>query len=362
MIRMSTLYLVTGAAGHLGSTVVRELCARGCRVRAMVLLGDPAAKRLPPEAEIYYGDVTDRESVRGFLTAPSSDRRVVVHAAGIVSINSKYDPRIYNVNVNGTKNVADLCADCGVDKLVYVSSVHAIPELPAGQTITEVRQFNPDQVVGLYAKTKAEATRYVLSAAADGLNASVVHPSGITGPYDSGHGHLTQLLEDYCNGSLVAGVRGGYDFVDVRDVAQGILRCCEQGRAGECYILSNRYFTVSELFALFSQVTGRKQVRAILPMWFAKGTAGISELYYRLKKQPPLYTAYSLYTLCSNALFSSEKARRELGYTTRPFVQTVSDTVQWLTELGRIKAPGVPRKEKRVKRPAAPGRTRRASS
>ncbi len=359
---VNTLYLVTGAAGHLGSTVVRELCARGQRVRALVLLGDQAAAYLPSEAEIYYGDVTDPEGLAGFFAAPEGERRIVIHAAGIVSIASRFDPKVQRVNVQGTKNVVDLCMQTGVDKLVHVSSVHAIPELPHGQTVTEISHFDPDKVVGLYAKTKAEATQYVLDAASRGLNASVVHPSGITGPYDRGRGHLTQLLVDYCNGSLSAGVHGGYDFVDVRDVASGIISCCEKGRSGECYILSNRYFEIGELFEIFSKVTGRRRIKTMLPMWFAKSTAGLSELYYRLKKQPPLYTAYSLYTLSSNALFSNQKARRELDYSTRPFDQTIADTLLWLTELGRIR----PQDEKKSaggrKKISASRRRKQASS
>ncbi len=331
-----TIYLVTGAAGHLGGTIVRALCARGAAVRALALEGDPAAQALPPAVALCYGDITDRGSLYRFFDAAGYDRRIVIHAAGIVSIASKMDRRVYDVNVNGTVNIVDLCVETAVDKLVYVSSVHAIPERPKGETMTEVDRFDPALVTGLYAKTKAEATRYVLEAAARGLDASVVHPSGICGPFDHGRGHITQLLIDYCSGALRVGVRGGFDFVDVRDVADGILACCEKGARGACYILSNRYFSVRALLDLFSRVTGYPPVRRMLPMWFAKATAGPAELYYKLRKQPPLFTAYSMHTLSGNALYAHDKAARELGYTVRPFEQTVGDAVRWLTEQGRI--------------------------
>ena len=335
---MEEIYLVTGATGHLGNTIVKKLADMGRRVRALVMANDKNVTALPEGTEVCYGDVCDKSSMEEAFKTEAGQELIVIHCAGIVTISSRYDPNVYRVNVEGTKNVTDLCVEHRVKKLVHVSSVHAIPEKPHGETMREIDRFDPDKVVGLYAKTKAEATQYVLDKAkAEGLNASIVHPSGISGPYDCGHGHITQLLIDYCNGGLAAGVKGGYDFVDVRDVADGIIACCEHGRAGECYIISNRYISVPELFEIFSSVTGRKKIKTILPLWFAKATAGAAEMYYRIKKQPPLYTAYSLYTLSSNSKFSHEKAERELGYVPRDFKTTVRDTVQWLTENGRIK-------------------------
>ena len=159
--------------------------------------------------------------------------------------------------------MVDLCENIWGKKLIYVSTVHAIPEKEKGEVIIEISDFNPDEVVGLYAKTKSEATTYVLAAARKGLNASVVHPSGISGPYDYGNGHLTTLVIDYCKNWLVAGIKGGYDFVDVRDVAQGIISCCTKGSSGECYILSNKYFTVQEILFMLHKITGKKEVKPL---------------------------------------------------------------------------------------------------
>lgn len=113
-------------------------------------------------------------------------------------------------------------------------------------------------------------------------------------------------------------------------------RVVKKGGAGACYILSNRYFSIPELLGIFHEVSGKRRVRTVLPLWFVRMTAPIAELYYKLLGQPPLYTAYSVYTLTSNAHFSHEKAARALGYTVRPFTQTVEDTMRWLQEQGRI--------------------------
>ena len=318
---MNTLYLVTGAYGHLGNVVVRLLAKQGAWVRGLALPGDRAIP-LPDGVEVVRGDLCCPASLHPLFETAAPCRRVVIHAAGIVSIASKYQQRVWDVNVGGTANLLAFCRQYRADKVVYVSSVHAIPEKPAGQVVTETDHFDPDLVEGLYAKT--------------GLPAVVVHPAGIVGPWDFGHGHLNALVADCARGKLLAGVDGGYDFVDVRDVAAGVLAAADKGRVGECYILANRYFTVQEFLERCHLATGCKRIRHTLPLWFAKATAPLSEVYYKLRKAPPLYTRYSLYTLETNAAFSWQKAADELGYRPRPMEETLRDTVRFMKMQGRL--------------------------
>lgn len=333
-MNMDELFLVTGAAGHLGGTIVKKLLETGKKVRILVL---PDEKHIPEGvSEVFFGDVRDAKSIEPAFVHGENERLIVIHCAGIVSIASKYDQNVYDVNVIGTKNVVNFCETHKAFKLVYVSSVHAIPEKAIGKTIREVSYFNPDEVVGLYAKTKSEATAYVLEAAKRGLNASVVHPSGISGPFDHGRGHLTTLVIDFYKRRLTAAIKGGYDFVDVRDVADGIISAGEKGRKGECYILSNKFFTIREILFLLHKITGIKEIKTFLPLWFAKFTAPLAELYYKMLRQTPLYTAYSIYTLNTNARFSHEKATKELGYRTRDMRETLADTIQWLQDQKRL--------------------------
>ena len=329
------IYLVTGADGHLGNTVVESLLRLGLRVRALLLPQEEPRPSLAG-AEICKGDVCMPDSLVSFFRREAGVPAYLIHCAGVVSIASRRQRRVFDVNVGGTRNILDCCRNFEVERLVHVSSVHAIPELPEGQVIKEVSHFSPEAVKGWYAKSKAQATQLVLDAARAGLHAAVVHPSGICGPNDYGNGHITQLFKDYCRGRLAAIVKGGYDFCDVRDVAQGILSCLERGRTGECYILSGGYYTIVQMVSYFQQATGKKPVRTILPMGFAKLTAPISELYYKLRRQPPLYTPYSLYTLTCNGRFSNEKARRELGYTVRPMEETIRDMAAWFKARGLV--------------------------
>lgn len=331
---MEKIYLVTGANGHLGSTIINLLLKEKKNIRAFVLEND--VLHLDKKVEIIRGNITDKKSIYPLFKDLENKEVIVIHCAGIVTIASKFDQKVYDVNVVGTKNIADVALEYKVKKFIHVSSVHAILE-EKNRIIKEVDKFYPDKVEGLYAKTKAEASNYILDMSKKGLNAIVVHPSGIIGPGNYGKGHLSQLIIDYLNNRLTAIVKGGYDFVDVRDVADGILKAIEKGRVGECYILSNRYFEIKEIITLLHEVTNRKPIKTILPNWFAKLTAPIAELYYKILKQPPLYTSYSIYTLSTNSHFSHEKATKELDYNPRDMKETLKDTVDWLKKIGRIK-------------------------
>ena len=251
---------------------------------------------------------------------------IVIHTAGIIDISNHVSPELYDVNVSGTKNILALCREYPVKRLVYVSSVHAIPEQKRGNVTGEIRDFSPDAVVGGYAKTKAEATREVRRAAQEGLDAVVVHPSGILGPYDRSGNHLVQMVAEYLQGTLPACVKGGYDFVDVRDVAEGCLLAAEKGRKGECYILSDRYCEIREVLEIAGAVSGKKKL-PVLPLWMAKMAAPFIQLHARRKKRRPLYTAYSLHVLGTGERFSHKKATEELGYHPRDLKVTIRDMV-----------------------------------
>lgn len=343
---MKKTYIITGANGFLGNNIIRILekqINEGDEIRALVLPEDKLNSLNGLNCKIYKGDVTDIDSLKDIFSNIEADKVYVIHCAAIVYIKSKYNQKVYDVNVNGTKNiikkVEELNKNEGYAKLVYINSVHALPERPKNEVMTEITDFNPDKVNGEYAKTKAEIAKYVLEKANnEGLDVCIIQPSGIIGPYDFGNSHLTQMILDFANGRLTACVKGGYDFVDVRDVANGVITACEKGRKGECYILSNDYIEVRDLLDIISEVQGRKKIKTVLPMWFAKLTAPLSETYYKIMKEPPLYTKYSLYVLTSNGHFSNEKAKKELGYTTRDIKDTIKDTVKWLKESGRIKS------------------------
>ena len=327
------VYIITGANGFLGNNIIRKLeLDANNEIRAFVLKGDHIKSLEHLKCKIYYGDITNKSTLSSIFENINGKEVFVIHCAAVVYIKSKYNPFIYNVNVNGTKNIVDKVLEIKA-KLIYISSVHAIPEKYNNSLITEITNFNPNNVYGLYAKTKAEAAMYVMNAIKyKGLNACIIHPSGIIGPNDYGNSHLTQLIKKVTDGKLFACVKGGYDFVDVRDVADGVINACKNGNKGECYILSNRYITVKELCDLVCDVQKRKKIKLVLPITVAKLIAPLFELYYNFKKQTPLFTKYSLYTLSSNANFSNKKAKQYLYFKNRNIKETIKDTVEWINK------------------------------
>ncbi len=326
---MKKRYIITGAAGHLGGTLLRLLAGKSdCKIYALVR---PSKQELLKGENIHYvyGDVCQPETLLPLFDHAESKETIVIHTAGIISISQQLSPLMHAVNVDGTRNMLQISKEKKVSRFVYVSSVHAIPEEEGGIDIKEVKHFSADSVLGGYAKTKAEASQLVVDYAADGLPAVIVHPSGIIGPYDSGKNHLVQLVKDYIDGRLPAYVKGGYNFVDVRDVAQGCLLAAEKGQIGQCYILSGQYLSIRELLQKAGALCGRK-VPPLVPLFLVKLAAPLIEKIAALKGTRPLYTNYSLYTLASNSSFDNTKARTELGYSPRSIDDTVRDMTRWL--------------------------------
>ncbi len=326
-LKLKRLYIITGAKGHLASTIIRYLRAEDCHIRGLILPTEDGEDDF--QLTYYKGDVTKPESLEAVFSDIECNEVIVIHAAGMISIEDEVSPQLYQVNVEGTHNVIAQCLRHHIKRLVYVSSVHAIPETDEKATISETVTFSKNSVIGAYASTKAEATQAVMEAAKRGLDAVIVHPSGIIGPYDKGKNHIVQLIQLYITGKLPAGVTGGYDFVDVRDVAKGCLEAAEKGKTGNCYILSNRYFTIKELLGYARKITGGSK-KICLPIGLAHAVAPLFEWSAKVSHTRPLFTKYALYTISSNGHFSHDKATAELGYRPRDMRATMTDTIQFL--------------------------------
>lgn len=326
---MYNKYLVTGATGFLGRTVVDELVRSNARVDALVLRNDTYAALLPEGVHTVIGDVCEENSLDRFF-AEADSNTCVIHCAGIISVATRSGSRLYQVNVDGTRNVVRQCMKHHVGKMIHVSSVHAIPEKPKNCIITEDCVFSPGLVDGDYAKSKATATEMVFNAAKHGLNVSIVFPSGIIGPGDVLGGSFTSMAKSFLAGKLPFAVWGGYDFVDVRDVAKGIIACSESGESGKGYILSGHYITIRKMLQMIGKAAKRRYRSICLPL----GVAKIAAPYYErrcLKTEKPLFfTPYSVAVLGSNGRFSHNAASKCFAYQPRPMEETLRDMTGWL--------------------------------
>lgn len=323
--------VVTGATGHIGNVLVRYLIEKGYEVKSLILNEKEKDILKDLDTEMVIGDVTKLET----LVTAFEGADIVFHLAGIIEIGSGNKKKVHEVNVEGSKNVVAACKMAHVKKLVYTSSVHAIPEKEG--IITETKTFSKDLVKGTYAKSKAEATDYILKSNSDDLEVIIVHPSGVIGPYEYIKSNMGQLIIDCATGRMKAYIKGGYNFVDVRDVANGIIQACEKGKPGECYILAGHSISIEELMSIIEKLTGKKAPKFKIARWFAYITGVFSEVFYKIVKEKPLFTSYAVYTTGTNCNFSIEKAKKELGYTIRDIKETISDTIEWYKEKGEIK-------------------------
>lgn len=321
-------YYITGATGFLGRHVIMALAGKKADIFALVMENDPHARELPEWVNVCRGNVCDNASLKDFLTE-ADEESCLIHCAGVVSVASRPGEKIYKVNVGGTRNILRHAEEKRIGKMVYVSSVHAIPEKPKGTEITEETSFSPELVKGDYAKSKAMATALAFEAAERGLNISIVFPSGIIGPGDT-DGSVTYMLRTLSRGRLPMAVKGGYDFVDVRDVAAGIMDCTEKGVPGHGYILSGQYVQLREILETAKEAMHIRRGISYLPVKLAKLVAPLYEKWSLRKKRPLFFTPYAVAVLESNGRFSRRAAAAAFGYQPRDFKSSIRDMVKWI--------------------------------
>ena len=321
------MWLVTGSTGHIGNVLIRQLLARGEKVRALIL---PEESRQPLkglDVEAVEGDVLDLDS----LWQPFQGIRGVFHLAGVISIMPGSNPLVRGVNIQGTKNILEMVKRMKVKRLVYTSSIHAIRRVEQG-VIDENLPYDPDNPYGEYDRSKAEATLEVQKAARAGLEAVIACPTGVIGPYDFRGSMMGSVIRTAAEQKPTLYVDGAYDFVDVRDVADGLIAAAEKGKRGESYILSGQKISIRYLLETVREITGQHFFQMKIPFDLAKFAATFTPMYYRLTHATPRFTPYSLEVLKSNSNISHAKATRELGYQPRHLYESIADAVHWFLE------------------------------
>ena len=337
------LYIVTGAAGNLGSAIVRNLVSRNQPVRAFVLRGEEAAKHLPKEANVIEGDVTDISSLETlFADIPESTSVYCIHCAAMVSVSNLVAEKIWHVNVDGTQYTIDKCRENHV-RLIFIGSTGAIPEQPMGTAIKEVDHYDPSAVIGLYDQTKAASCQLVLDAIHnDEIDGCLILPSGISGPRDYTFGNVAGVIREYTEGKMPAGVEGTFNCADNRDMAETIIRACRDGRTGESYILGGDMIGMKEVFDILSEHTGLPTISTILPAHIGKLIGKMSDMAEKITHRQQRMTSFAVYNLLRNNEFDSSKAVLELGYNPRPMAQSIAEEIDWMIEEGIVTIPSAP--------------------
>ena len=316
---------VTGASGHIGNCLVKELKKQGAEIK--VLVHDTSDVPIEIDVEPVRGNLLDPESL--FNLCAGVD--VVFHLAAQIAIDNVSSERVYETNVTGTKNMIIAANKSGVKKFIHFSSIHAFRIGSPDQMLDESRSLVESNKI-IYEFTKAEGEREVKKAVKEGLNAVILNPTAVIGPFDYRSSLLGRALIKIYQNKLPFLVSGGYNWVDVRDVVSASIKAIESGRKGENYILSGEYCSLQELSSMISKISGCR-IPVIVPVTLARLACPFFKGYSFFTNKQPLYTYQSLDILVNSPVnVSSAKAGRELEYVPRPIEQTLRDTFDWYRE------------------------------
>lgn len=326
--------LVTGAAGFIGSHVVRELLADGVEVRCLIRPGEDSRNLDGLDVEQLTGNILDQDAVERAVKGTDT----VFHLAAIFSIWMKDWSRIYEVNLQGSRNVLWAALGAGVNRVVYTSSIAAVGIAPGTGMSNEETPFNQYTLGNHYVLTKYLSQQEALGFANGGLDLVVVNPCFPFGPRDISPTPTGQIIVDILRGISRAYFTGGINIVDVRDVALGHVLAAKKGKTGNLYILGNHNITMHDFMKLVYRQAGFEgRILAEIPVpLLTAGTALLKWWSDNVSLKPPMSTPPEIRYASQYLYFDNIKAREELGLSFRPVEESLVTSIQWFRENGYV--------------------------
>jgi dihydroflavonol-4-reductase len=326
--------LVTGASGFVGSAIAAAFRRAGMPVRILVR---PTSPRINVDVadEIATGDLLDRASI----AAAVRGARYVVHAAADYRLWTPSPDDILRANVEGTRIIMEEALRAGVERVVHTSSV-ATMDLRAGGIADETHALPAAAAVGAYKRSKVLAENLVAEMVATrGLPAVIVNPSTPIGPRDVKPTPTGRIIIEAASGRMPAFIDTGLNFAHVDDVAQGHLAAIERGKLGERYILGGENVTLRQMLQDIAAIVGRRGPLVRLPRHAIYPFAYGAEMLARLTGRAPFATVDGLRMARYTMHFDDGKARRELGYASRPYRDGLVEAIEWFIKAGYLKRP-----------------------
>jgi dihydroflavonol-4-reductase len=331
---MGQQILVTGAAGFIGSHVVKALLNENCQVRALVRPGENTANLDGLDIDIMPGDILDLVAVERATKGVDT----VFHLAAIYAIWMKDWRNIYEVNIQGSRNVLWAALKAGVNRVVYTSSIAAIGIAPGKGLSTEKTPFNNYALGHHYVLTKYLSQQEALGFAANGLDLVVVNPCFPFGENDIGPTPTGKLIVDILKGITRIHYAGGINLIDVRDLAKGHLLAAKKGKTGEIYILGNENLTIGSFIKKVNALAGFPERKVPkLPRSVAKaGTSVLTWWSDHVSGKPPMSTPKEIAYSSQYLWFDNTKAKTELGLTLNPIDQALQESIDWFRRKGYV--------------------------
>ncbi len=321
--------LVTGATGFLGSALARALLDRGEAVRVLVRRESDRRNIDGLDVELAEGNLNDPQSLRNAVKGC----RALYHAAADYRLWVK-DPReLYDTNVSGTRALLRSASEAGVERIVYTSSVATLGREPSGRPADEQTPVIIDDMTGHYKRSKFLAEEDVNRLVRDEeIPVVIVNPSTIIGPRDIRPTPTGRMVEAAARGKIPAFVDTGLNVVHVDDVAIGHVQAYEHGKIGERYVLGGDDMMLREILAEIASLVGRRPPRIRLPRAAVLPVAYVAEFAARIRGSAvePLITVDGIKMSKSLMFFSSQKAKKAIGYSPRPGREALADAVEWL--------------------------------
>ena len=325
--------LVTGAAGFIGSNVVRILLEEGVDVRGMILPGEDQRNLAGVEIEKVEGDVLDPSSLDRALKSCDT----LFHLAAIYQIWLKDRSRFFKVNLQGSRNMLWAARRAGLEKVVYTSSIAAIGIKPGGAVSNEETEFNQYDLANDYILTKYLSQEEALTFAREGLPLVVVNPAFPFGEGDVVPTPTGKMIVETANRGTPVFFKGGMNIVDVKDVARGHVLAARKGEVGEKYILGNENFSIKRFLRLVAKLAGVRPPALYMPVGMARAIGYIMERQATAKGKPPLTTSKEVPYAAQYLYFDVTKAREKLGLVSTPIEESLKRSIEWFRKEGYIK-------------------------
>ncbi|MFY0652008.1 MAG: SDR family NAD(P)-dependent oxidoreductase [Cyclobacteriaceae bacterium] len=315
---------ITGASGHLGTALLEPLIKKGYSVQAQYRSSVPPVTH--PNLNLIQGEITDLN----FLQKLFKDCDAVIHCAGMISLGSSDKEKVIDTNITGTEKVVEAILTYKNTRLIHISSTNAIAELPQDQIHNESSPLKTNES-NIYGYSKAKSEGLVLDAIKNKeLNAIIIRPSALVGPPDYRPSLLGQSILDLWKAKIPALPAGGYDYVDLRDVVDSIIRSIELNKPGEIYNLTGKYYSMKDMSKVLSEASERRISPWIIPIPIMVCLLPLARFFSLFMQRKSAFTYESLMTLkYGHKNMSHEKAAKDLAHSPRILKETLGDLIDW---------------------------------